>query len=62
MILTSNSSIFITGSTGMVGSLLEDELRHRGCKNIITIDSRDLDLRDQFPVISPETIDCDISV
>ena len=38
--------IFVTGHKGLVGSALLRRLDHNGYKRIITVDKKDLDLRD----------------
>jgi len=44
--------IFVTGHKGLVGSALLRRLDHNGCKRIITVDKKDLDLRDQKKVLN----------
>ena len=49
--------IFVTGHKGLVGSALLRRLDHNGYKRIITVDKKDLDLRDQkkvFEIIKRE--------
>ena len=55
--LKKQDSIFITGHTGLVGSSIFRRLKYFGYKNIITISSKKLDLRDQkkFLVFLKET-------
>ena len=50
--LKKQDSIFITGHTGLVGSSIFRRLKYFGYKNIITISSKKLDLRDQKKVFS----------
>jgi GDP-L-fucose synthase len=45
-----NSSIYIAGHRGMVGSAIERKLRENGFENIITRTSKELDLRNQQAV------------
>ena len=44
--------IFVTGHKGLVGSALLRRLDHNGYKRIITVDKKDLDLRDQKKVMN----------
>mgnify|MGYP001125667547 FL=1 len=44
--------IFVTGHKGLVGSALLRRLDHNGYKRIITVDKKDLDLRDQKKVLN----------
>ena len=50
--LKKQDPIFITGHTGLVGSSILRRLKYFGYKNIITISSKKLDLRDQKKVFS----------
>jgi GDP-L-fucose synthase len=45
-----NDKIYIAGHNGMVGSAVERRLRKEGYKNIVTLSSSDLDLRNQKSV------------
>lgn len=45
--LNTDSKIFLAGHKGLVGSAILTKLRKSGYKNIITIDKKSLDLRDQ---------------
>ena len=45
-----NSSIYVAGHKGMVGSAIIRSLKNSGYKNIITSSSSELDLRIQFDV------------
>jgi GDP-L-fucose synthase len=48
--MNKNSSIYIAGSTGMVGSAIVRKLKALNYKNLITSTSKNLDLRDQEKV------------
>ena len=48
--LRKNNKIFVTGHTGLVGSSIIRRLKYFGYKNIITISSKKLDLRNQEKV------------
>jgi GDP-L-fucose synthase len=48
--INKNSKIFVTGHRGLVGSALLRRLNHFGYKNILTIDKKKLDLRNQKEV------------
>ena len=50
--LKKQDPIFVTGHTGLVGSSIFRRLKDSGHKNIITISSKKLDLRDQKKVFS----------
>ena len=45
-----NSKVFIAGHNGMLGSSIFRKLKKKGYKKIITIDKKDLDLRNQNAV------------
>ena len=45
-----NSKIFIAGHNGMLGSSILRKLRNKGYKNIIVVNKKNLDLRDQKAV------------
>ena len=45
-----NSKVFIAGHNGMLGSSIFRELKKKGYKNIITINKKKLDLRNQNAV------------
>ena len=47
-----NSKIFVAGHKGLVGSAILRLLKKRGYKNLLTINKKQLDLRDQRKVIS----------
>ena len=47
--ITKNSKIFLAGHNGMIGSAIYRKLKKK-YKNIITIDRKNLDLRDQTKV------------
>lgn len=61
-VLTSETSIYIAGHTGLVGSAVHRRLRQDGYTNIVTRTSRELDLRDQaatnafFAAQKPEVV------
>ena len=46
-----NSKIFVAGHKGLVGSAILRLLIKRGYKNLIIIDKKQLDLRDQKKVL-----------
>ena len=48
--LRKDSKIFIAGHKGMVGSAIKRKLTNEGYNNLLTISSKDLDLRDQSSV------------
>ena len=48
--INKNSKIFLAGHKGMVGSAILDLLQKRKYKNIITVDKKKVDLRDQYHV------------
>ena len=48
--ITKNSKIFVAGHKGMVGSAIVRKFKTLGYKNIITIEKKKLDLRDQKKV------------
>ena len=48
--ISKNSKIFVTGHTGLVGSAVIKNLKKLGFKRIITITSKNLDLRDEKKV------------
>lgn len=48
--METDASIFVAGSTGMVGSAIIRNLQRRGYANIITSNSKELDLRNQAAV------------
>ena len=50
--LSKNSKIFITGHRGLVGSAIVRTLIKKGYKNIITINKKKLDLRNQAKVFN----------
>ena len=50
--MNKNAKIFVAGHNGMVGSSIIRKLILNGYKNIITIDKKDLDLRNQIDVFS----------
>jgi GDP-L-fucose synthase len=45
-----DSKIFIAGHRGLVGSALVRNLKSRGYTNIVTVDKKDVDLRNQSAV------------
>ena len=45
-----NSKIYIAGHNGMLGSSILRKLRSKGYKNIIVVNKKNLDLRDQKAV------------
>ena len=45
--LNKNSKIFLAGHKGLVGSAILEKLKKKGYKNIITVNKKSLDLRDQ---------------
>ena len=45
-----NSKIFVTGHMGLVGSAIVRRLKYFGYKNILTIDKKKLDLKNQQKV------------
>ena len=45
-----NSKIFVAGYKGLVGSAILRKLKEQGYKNIITVNKKKLDLRDQIKV------------
>ena len=48
--INSQSTIFITGHNGLVGSAVLRRLKFFGYKNLLTIEKKKLDLRDQKKV------------
>ena len=50
--INSKSTIFITGHNGLVGSSVLKRLKFLGYKNLLTIEKKKLDLRDQDKVFS----------
>ena len=48
--LNKKSKLFVTGHKGLVGSAVLRRLYHLGYKNILTIDKKKLDLRNQTQV------------
>ena len=48
--LKKDDKIFIAGHKGMVGSAIERKFIKEGFKNIVTLSSKELDLRDQLSV------------
>lgn len=48
--ITNHSKIFIAGHKGMLGSSVLRKLKKKGYKNLITIDKKKLDLRNQASV------------
>ena len=48
--INSHSKIFVAGHNGMLGSSILRILKQKGYKNLITIDKKKLDLRDQQSV------------
>ena len=48
--LKKDDKIFIAGHKGMVGSAIERKFIKEGFKNILTLSSKELDLRDQLSV------------
>ena len=48
--LNKNSKIFLAGHNGLVGSSTLSELKKNGFKNIITVNRKQLDLRDYYKV------------
>ena len=44
------SKVFIAGHNGMLGSSIFRKLKNKGYKNIITVDRKKLDLRNQNAV------------
>jgi GDP-L-fucose synthase len=48
--INKKSKIFVTGHNGLVGSAVTRRLKHYGYKNILTIDKKRLDLRNQQKV------------
>ena len=57
-----SSKIYVAGHTGLVGSAVVDELSKRGYTNLVTVASKDLDLRDAaktarfFREVKPEFV------
>jgi GDP-L-fucose synthase len=49
-LLNAESTIFVAGHRGMVGSAIVRRLQQNGCSNIITRSSKELDLRNQAAV------------
>ncbi len=49
--ITKNSKIFLAGHNGMIGSAIFRKLK-KNYKNIITIEKKKLDLRDQTKVFN----------
>ena len=45
--INAKSKIFIAGHKGMLGSAILRKLKEKGYKNLITIDKKKLDLRNQ---------------
>jgi len=52
LMISKKSTIFVTGHKGLVGSAVLRRLNYYGYKNILTIDKRKLDLRNQQQVFS----------
>ena len=50
--ISKKSTIFVTGHKGLVGSAVLRRLNFFGYKNILTVDKRDLDLRNQKKVLT----------
>jgi GDP-L-fucose synthase len=50
--ITKKSNIFVTGHKGLVGSAVLRRLNFFGYKNVLTVDKRNLDLRNQKKVLS----------
>ena len=48
--ISKKSKIFVTGHKGLVGSALIRKLKKSGFRNVITVDKKKLDLRDQKKV------------
>ena len=48
--INKNSTIFLTGDRGLVGSAIYRKLVHNGYKKIITVKKKNLDLRKQNKV------------
>ena len=49
--INKKSSIFVTGHKGLVGSAVLRRLNFFGYKNVLTVDKRNLDLRNQKKVL-----------
>ena len=47
-----NEKIFVTGHKGLIGSSIVKKLISSGYRNIVTIDKKKLDLRDQYKVLN----------
>ena len=47
-----NDSIFVAGHKGLAGSAIVRRLEQAGCSNILTVDRKDVDLRNQLQVDS----------
>lgn len=50
MKLDNNTSIFVAGHKGLVGSAILKRLKEYGCENLLTVDRSQLDLTDQHEV------------
>ena len=50
--ISKKSKIFVTGHAGLVGSAVVRRLKYNGYKNIITIEKKSLDLRNQQHVFN----------
>jgi GDP-L-fucose synthase len=50
--ITKKSKIFVTGHKGLVGSALLRRLNYFGYKNILTVDKKKIDLRNQQQVFN----------
>ena len=48
--INKKSNIFVTGHKGLVGSAVLRRLGHLGYKNVLTIDKKKLDLKNQTQV------------
>ena len=50
IMINTNSKIFIAGHNGMLGSSIFRKLRNKGYNNIIVVNKKNLDLRNQNSV------------
>ena len=59
--ISKKSKIFVTGHKGLVGSALLRRLNHFGFENILTVDKKKIDLRNQQQVFNFFPVDAGVS-